>query len=647
MSTAYEYYEKALKKGKKESKAAASRGQSPYLTILDDVKKEYSCRQEVSLGLKEIPLEQVAGTATAGRASSFAPNFMPLLEKSTEFGNKWISLCNAHLNEGISDPIRVIEFLHRFYVVEGNKRVSVMKFFGAVKIPAHVYRLSPEFRVDKPELRLYNEFLQFYRLTGLYEIELSKEGSYYALASETGYSLKEAWSEEQVAELARLYTRFVQEEKEQEIKIPTGDGLLKLIQIYGYRTLADSSLLDFKRLVKTAREELKLLRGTVEPAIVLDPVTPKKTSVAEDLVNLIVDPDPSIKTIGFVSEKDVEHSAWTYAHDIGRAHVADTFPDIKVNSYFWALADYTGDAAIQQAIDDKCDVIFTTSPRLLEASVRKAVENPKVRILNCSLNTSYKTIRTYYSRMYEAKFLVGAVAGALCKDEYIGYVADYPLFGMISNINAFALGVQLTNPNAKIKLVWSKTENQEERWQGLDGIHFVSGQEMFTPHSHDRSFGLYYKDDEGNITNIVDPTWNWGEYYVRMIQNLKKGSWKQDVDPERKALNYWWGMSAGVIDLAVSDRLPVGTAKLLKTLRQSLESGELLVFSGDIYAQGNRVVKHDWEGSIPVEEIMTMDWLLNNVEGRIPKLSELQEEAKEVTKVAGVMEAKHEDSTGF
>ena len=55
----------------------------------------------------------------------------------------------------------------------------------------------------------------------------------------------------------------------------------------------------------------------------------------------------------------------------------------------------------------------------------------------------YPGVRTYYSRIYEAKFLLGVIAGALAEDGRIGYVADGPIFGTPAAINAFALGAQL------------------------------------------------------------------------------------------------------------------------------------------------------------------------------------------------------------
>lgn len=61
---------------------------------------------------------------------------MPLLDEDTEFAQKWNALCDAHLSVGIRDPIKAYEYMNKFYVEEGNKRVSVMKYYEAMSIPA-------------------------------------------------------------------------------------------------------------------------------------------------------------------------------------------------------------------------------------------------------------------------------------------------------------------------------------------------------------------------------------------------------------------------------------------------------------------------------------------------------------------------------
>ena len=141
-------YADALKLGKKEYKYRVSLGQFPYLPVLDEIVSQADVQTEQNMGLVHIPLEFVVGTSTMGRTYAFAANFMPILEDGTEFSIKWANLADAQLNEGIRDPIKVYEYMNRYYVVEGNKRVSVLKFFNAVSIPAYVTRKIPKYSED-------------------------------------------------------------------------------------------------------------------------------------------------------------------------------------------------------------------------------------------------------------------------------------------------------------------------------------------------------------------------------------------------------------------------------------------------------------------------------------------------------------------
>ena len=120
-------YQEALKLGKKEYKSCVSHGRFPYLPVLDDILSREEIQTEQKIGLIQVPLEYVVGTSTKGRTNSFAANFMPILGEKTEFAMKWMSLSEAQVNEGIRDPIIAYEYMNRYYVVEGNKRASVLK----------------------------------------------------------------------------------------------------------------------------------------------------------------------------------------------------------------------------------------------------------------------------------------------------------------------------------------------------------------------------------------------------------------------------------------------------------------------------------------------------------------------------------------
>ena len=147
---AIQQYEAALKLGQKYYHDAIRRSRYPYPLVLDEILDEHTVAGRAELGIINIPSDLIIGTKSAGRTAALAGNFMPLLNESSEFAGKWITLCEAHLSdEGIRDPIECFEYLGRFYIQEGNKRASVLMSFGAPTVPGRVTRIIPEYSDDR------------------------------------------------------------------------------------------------------------------------------------------------------------------------------------------------------------------------------------------------------------------------------------------------------------------------------------------------------------------------------------------------------------------------------------------------------------------------------------------------------------------
>lgn len=168
-------YQEAMRAGQREYRHATYEGRYPYLPALDDILEQEGRGVEVPVGTTEIPLANIVGTTTRGRQQAFASNFMPIMRENTEFAMKWSSLYNAHISEGIHDAIKCYEYKKRFYVLEGNKRVSVMKYAGAEYITADVTRILPVHTEDK-DCKVYYEFVEFYNVAPTYEIDLTEPG---------------------------------------------------------------------------------------------------------------------------------------------------------------------------------------------------------------------------------------------------------------------------------------------------------------------------------------------------------------------------------------------------------------------------------------------------------------------------------------
>ena len=72
-------------------------------------------------------------------------------------------------------------------------------------------------------------------------------------------------------------------------------------------------------------------------------------------------------------------------------------------------------------------------------------------------------------------------------------------------------------------------------------------------------------------------------FYEKLIQSIMSGSWSKDEDGDNvKALNYWWGMSAGVVDLIYSESLPSATKRLVKLFEKELKEARFRVFEGEL-----------------------------------------------------------------
>lgn len=630
-------YTEALKLGKKEYKSCVSQGRFPYLPVLDDILSREEVRTEQNMGLIQIPLDFVVGTSTMGRTFSFAANFMPILRENTEFAVKWANLSDAQINEGIRDPIVAYEYMNRYYVVEGNKRVSVLKYFKADSIVANVTRKIPKYSEDE-DVKIYYEYMKFNEITGLFNIEFSKLGMAEQLLELTGCTTR--WDLEMRSEFNSLllhFTRAYEFRGGSKLPITVGDALTAFINVYGYKESLAMSDAEMNTNVVKCWNEFVVLTHKHTVGLVMDP-----TSVQEkkSLLSYLLPTSNRKFTVAFLYPKSPEESDWIYAHELGRNYLEETFPEqMKTICCVSGVHEENVEDVLSEVIRNGADIVFEVAPQMMKPSLKIAVDHPDVKILNCTLNTSHKYIRTYYARMYEAKFIAGVIAGALADNNKIAYIADYPIYGMIANINAFALGASFTNPRAQIYLEWStKKDYDREHFLTENDISVVSDQDMITPSDTKRQFGLY-RIEEGRTLNLAMPLWNWGIFYEKMIQSILAGSYQTEGNSEDRALNYWWGMSAGVIDMICSNNVPAGVRRLADHLKHDIKKGDMVPFYGEIYSQDGEL-RNKSNVAMKPEAIMEMDWLVANVKGSIPTMDTLIDAAQTVVQLKGVEETK-------
>ena len=636
LEQAREEYSLALRAGQKEYKSLLAEGKDPYPAVLDSILEDGSDSVE-DLGVIDIPAELIVGTKAAGRISAFSAGFLPLLDPESEFANKWIHLCHAHLSdEGIRDPILCYEYFGKFYVQEGNKRVSVLKHMGATRIPAIVKRIHPV-QDGSPAVNAYTAFLEFYRVSGLYVIQFPCAGDYGKLLSLLGKESGEMWTEQERRTFSAYYQYFKDAfcaSETRNLPMCPEEALLLWLQVYSFRDLGRMTDKELKNSLIALQDDLLTFSRAEAPLVSTEPEN--KTGLLSWITA------PSHVHVAFVHPLDTQSSTWIKAHDEGRQHLETMLGDqVVVRSYFHADTPKQADKLFAQAVADGADVVFATTPQLRRSVLRAAVKYPKVRFFNCSVDTHYSSVPSYYGRIYEAKFITGALAGALANNDRIGYIASSPTFGVPASINAFALGAQMTNPRAKVYVRWSCQKGAHQQAFLDEGVQVISNRDAPTKSPAYMNFGNYgtfWLDEDGQWEAVGSPIWLWGRFYENIIRSILSGAWDKESAPG-KAVNYWWGMASGVIDVNLSDRLPTGAKTLAQVLRQGLKSGTLDPFCRRIIdQQGN--VRNDGSRSLSPDELLYMDWLCDNVIGSIPEFDEVEPYAQPMLRELGI----HRDS---
>lgn len=630
-SEAVEEYAKALKLGHKEVRDCQAKGRPVNPEVLHQVAGELAADKSVSVGLVEIPANRIVGTKTAGRISAFSPGFLPLLARDSEFAHKWIELCAAHLSEGIRDPIICYEYYGNFYVQEGNKRVSVLKYYESPRIPGIVHRVLPE-PSEEPRYKAYLEFLDFFKCTKMYDVQFTAPGCYARLCEAVGIPVGQVWTSDEIRRF-RAYFQYFRDAffalGGQELSVSPEHALLVFLEVYEYADLGGSASELKDKLHKTWKNIEA--RAFQKPAVKTEP--PTGVSPAKLLTRIITGDHLNV---AFVHNRTAAASPWTRGHEAGRMYLEEKMgKSVTCRSYFGADSSERGEAILKTAIDEGAELIFTTTPLLIAPSLKVSVEYPRVRILNCSLHMPYSTVRTYYPRVYEAKFITGALAGAMTKNDRIGYVGTYPIHGEPAAINAFALGAQLTNPRAKIELKWSCLKGNPSRELFSSGIRVISNRDTPDAHRIYTDYGTYFYNEEGRSVALGSPVWKWGHFYERVVSAIFDGSW--DQGKSKQAVNYWWGIKSGVIDVALTEDLPEGMRCLAQMLRKGLKDGTLDPFLRLVRDQEG-ILRCDGATPLTPDELIHMDWLCENVVGHIPTLEEVIPASQATVRLLGVFQ---------
>lgn len=341
----------------------------------------------------------------------------------------------------------------------------------------------------------------------------------------------------------------------------------------------------------------------------------KQTDISKDdmKVGVLYISDPS------------EGSGYSYTHDLGIQGMQENL-GLHSDQIERKIVDDSDAAAtekaIKECIDDGCKIIFTTSWGYMETTSEMAEQYPDVYF---SHGTGYlsngKNFNNYFGRIYQARYLSGIVAGMNTKSNKIGYVAaqDSSNSEVTGGIDAFAIGVESVNPNAKIYVVvtnsWYDPDKEKAASeQLLDMGCDVMAQHCDTPYpqtlAQDRGvYGIGYNSDMSKETPnscLTSVIWNWSAYYTSAVKSVMNGTWDGS--------NYYGGMAEGLVGITnLAGFAAEGTQEKVDEATAAILSGENNVFDGVLETNTGDTIGS--EGSTLDDATITggINWYYRNV----------------------------------
>jgi len=374
------------------------------------------------------------------------------------------------------------------------------------------------------------------------------------------------------------------------------------------------------------KKMLKLFVAFAAMALLLSLVAcgeaPQEKKAEEPAVEKAEAPKEESKNIkaGFVYVSPVGDAGYSYAHDLGRKAV-DAL-DYTTTAFVESVPEGAdSERVIRNMARKGFDIIFTTSFGYMDPTIKVAKEFPEVDFMHCSGFKKAENVNNYFGRIYQSRYLTGMVSGAMTKTNKLGYVAAFPIPEVIRGINAFALGAREVNPDAEIRVVWTKTWydpalEKDAAKSLLDAGCDVIAQHQDSPAPQEAAqeagaYSVGYNSDMSSFApkaHLTSAIWNWGPMYVKMIEQVKNGTWKGDQ-------SMWWSMQDGVVDIApMGPMVPEDVKAKVNARKAELKSGKDTIFAGPIKNQKGEVVIAEGT-TAPDGDLLGMTWFVEGVVG--------------------------------
>lgn len=330
--------------------------------------------------------------------------------------------------------------------------------------------------------------------------------------------------------------------------------------------------------------------------------------------------DKNIVKAGFIMTGAMNEKGWNNTHYSGIVKAcADRDVELIIKEN---VKENTGEClkAVKELISGGAEIIFLSSYKYVYESEDLIKKNKNV-IFYSESAADFKSnnLSTYFSRMYQGRYLSGIIAGMATKTNKIGYVAAMPNNEVNRGINAFALGVKSVNKNAEIIVAWTYSWNDETEEKRLtNALSKEKNADVVTYHQNisyvaeeAEKLGIYSIGYHENLKNMSENyltgvVCNWEKFYKEIIND-----YLSDKQAGGKVL--WYGIEKNAVELteyspAVTDKMITEVEKAKNRLLTGKD-----VFSDKIYDNQNNLRCNENEMISDETLLKNMDWYAEGV----------------------------------
>ncbi len=322
--------------------------------------------------------------------------------------------------------------------------------------------------------------------------------------------------------------------------------------------------------------------------------------------------------VAFIYGSAVGEEGYSFSHDQGRKAleaegVATTYiENIPENAQF--------EKAVRDLIEQGYNVIYATSYGYGKYVLKLAEEYPSVYFNHATGATNAGNVATYMGRLYQSQYLAGIAAAYRTASNKIGFVVSFPIPEVLTQVNAFTLGVRSVKPEATVEVKWTNSwyDPVAEKSAGLELVNtgcdvicaYLDTMNAQIAAAEKGAYAIGCSSPAPSVlpdAYLTAPVFHWANYYTKDVQKIIDGTWEPVFQ--------FYGLDSGVVDIdELTKNNADGAAGAVAAAKAAIIDGTLNVFAGELKDnQGN--VRCEAGSALTDVEILTADWFVEGVIG--------------------------------